>query len=35
MIYITLSGVELTDAVARSLAGFEEWIARVLEGSHV
>jgi len=35
MIYIHLSGVELTDAVARSLAGFEEWIARVLEGSQV
>jgi len=31
MLYIHLSGVELTTAVSRGLAGFEEWIARVLE----
>lgn len=35
MLYINLSGVEVTDAVARSLAGFEEWIARILESAHV
>ena len=26
MLYINLSGVELTEAVTRSLAGFEHWI---------
>ncbi len=30
MQYIHLSGVELTDALTRSLAGFEQWIALVL-----
>lgn len=30
MQYIHLSGVELTEAVSRSLAGFESWIERVL-----
>ncbi len=30
MIYINLSGVELTDAVARSLAGFEQWVEHML-----
>ena len=30
MLYIHLSGVELTEAVTRSLAGFEQWIATVL-----
>jgi hypothetical protein len=28
-----LSGVELTEAVSRSLAGFEQWMAHILEGS--
>lgn len=31
MLYIHLSGVELTEAVTRSLAGFERWIAMILE----
>jgi hypothetical protein len=30
MQYIHLSGVELTEAVTRSLATFEQWIALVL-----
>src|SRR5437879_3832730 len=30
MLYIHLSGVELTEAVTRSLAGFERWIELVL-----
>ena len=30
MIYIHLSGVELTEAVTRSLAGFESWIDVIL-----
>jgi site-specific recombinase XerD len=30
MLYIHLSGVELTDAVKRSLAGFEQWIEMML-----
>jgi site-specific recombinase XerD len=33
MQYIHLSGVELTEAVTRSLAGFEGWIDQVLEGA--
>ncbi len=32
MLYIHLSGVELTEAVSRSLAGFEQWMAHILEG---
>lgn len=31
MLYIHLSGIELTEAVSRSLAGFEQWMAAVLE----
>jgi len=34
MLYLHLSGVELTEAVSRSLAGFEQWMANILEGSH-
>ena len=30
MLYIHLSGVELTEAVSRSLAGFEHWIEVIL-----
>jgi site-specific recombinase XerD len=30
MLYINLSGVELTEAVSRSLAGFEHWIEVIL-----
>jgi integrase/recombinase XerD len=30
MLYLHLGGVELTDAVTRSLAGFEQWIDQVL-----
>jgi len=30
MLYIPLSGVELTEAVSRSLAGFERWIEVIL-----
>ncbi len=30
MLYIHLSGVELTEAVTRSLSGFEQWIDQVL-----
>jgi hypothetical protein len=30
MRYIHLSGVELTEAVGRSLAGFERWMATIL-----
>lgn len=33
MQYIHLSGVELTEAVMRSLAGMERWMATVLEGA--
>jgi integrase/recombinase XerD len=33
MQYIHLSGVELTEAVTRSLAGFEQWIDQVLGGA--
>jgi integrase/recombinase XerD len=32
MLYLHVSGVELTEAVSRSLAGFEQWITRILEG---
>lgn len=32
MLYMHLSGVELTAAVQRSLAGFERWMALILEG---
>jgi len=31
MLYIHLSGVELTEAVSRSLAGFERWMETILE----
>ena len=31
MLSIHLSGVELTEAVSRSLAGFERWIETILE----
>jgi integrase len=30
MLYLHLSGVELTEAVSRSLAGFEQWITLIL-----
>ena len=30
MLYIHLSGVELTEAVTRNLAGFEHWIEEIL-----
>jgi integrase len=30
MLYIHLSGVELTEAVTKNLAGFEQWIAAIL-----
>ncbi len=30
MLYIHLSGVELTEAVSRSLASFERWIEMIL-----
>jgi integrase/recombinase XerD len=30
MLYIHLSGAELTEAVSRSLAGFEQWITLIL-----
>ena len=30
MLYIHLSGVELTEAVSRSLASFERWIEVIL-----
>ena len=30
MLYIHLSGIELTEAVTRSLAGFEQWIETIL-----
>lgn len=30
MIYIHLSGIEVTEAVTRSLAGFESWIDAIL-----
>ena len=33
MLYLHVSGVELTEAVNRSLADFEQWMARILEGS--
>lgn len=33
MQYIHLSGADLTEAVTRSLAGFERWIANVLKGT--
>jgi integrase/recombinase XerD len=32
MLYLHMSGIELTEAVSKSLAGFEQWMARVLEG---
>ncbi len=32
MLYIHLSGVELTEAVTRSLAGFEQWLDTILGG---
>ena len=32
MLYIHLSGVELTDAVTKSLAGFDRWIDTLLGG---
>lgn len=32
--YIHASGVELTAAVTRSLAGFDQWLATILERSH-
>jgi integrase/recombinase XerD len=31
MLYIHLSGVELTEAVSRSLAGCERWMETILE----
>lgn len=34
MLYIHLSGVELTEAVSQSLAGMEQWMTNVLEGKH-
>lgn len=34
MLYIHLSGVELTEAVSRSLAGFEDWIETILGEAH-
>ena len=33
MLYLHISGIELTEAVSRSLAGFEQWMAHILEGS--
>src|SRR6266702_4257585 len=33
MLYLHLSGVELTEAVSKSLAGFEQWMTHILEGS--
>ena len=33
MLYLHLSGVELTEAVRKSLAGFEQWMAQILEGA--
>ncbi len=30
MLYIHLSGVELSEAVTRSLSGFERWIELIL-----
>jgi integrase/recombinase XerD len=33
MLYIHLSGVELTEAVSRSLANFEQWIEMILGGT--
>jgi integrase len=33
MLYIHLSGVELTEAVTRSLAGFDQWIETILGGA--
>jgi integrase len=30
--YIHLAGVELTEAVSRSLAGFEQWMENILGG---
>lgn len=33
MQYIHLSGVELSEAVNKNLTGFEQWIARVLDGA--
>lgn len=32
MLYIHLSGIELTEAVSRSLAGFESWLDTILGG---
>jgi integrase/recombinase XerD len=34
MLYIHLSGVELTEAVSQSLEGMERWMTSVLEGKH-
>jgi integrase/recombinase XerD len=34
MRYIHLSGVELTEAVTRSLEGFEHWIELILGEEH-
>ena len=34
MCYIHLSGVELTEAVTRSLEGFEHWIELILGEEH-
>ena len=33
MLYIHLSGVELTEAVTKSLAGFDQWIETILGGT--
>lgn len=33
MLYLHVSGIELTEAVRKSLAGFEQWMARILEGA--
>jgi integrase/recombinase XerD len=30
--YIHLAGVELIEAVSKSLAGFEQWMENILEG---
>jgi len=35
MLYLHMSGIELTEAVSRSLAGFEQWMAHILEGSRI
>jgi integrase len=33
MRHVHLRGIELTEAVSRNLAGFEQWIAHILEGA--